>query len=238
MITEEQILTWADSHVAQLRADMYWVPRRQGYGNFWTAQDPAAKGTIRARAVAALDFLERFAGSRSRWAQAAHQVYERNGEGQSMESGVRAIGDVIQEWSDLVRSGQVKPASIEALGLRGIASSDLMGQVRSLNADASVAPAAPIVLAGAALEMALRSAAEQLGLTVPGKPGINSYAKALRGAEILGTQDMKDIEQMSGLRNLAAHGSHDSLSAERSGLLEQQVNMFLRQLEAMIEARA
>ena len=36
---------------------------------------------------------------------------------------------------------------------------------------------------------------------------------------------------MAGVRNAAAHGDFEELSRERSGLLEQQVNLFLRRLE-------
>ncbi|WP_419552664.1 hypothetical protein [Candidatus Poriferisodalis sp.] len=235
MTSDAQILKWAEGHIAQLKKDMVWMPRGHGYGDYWQAADPTAQGSIRARAAAALDFLERFAGSTSRWAQAAHQVYEKNGENQSMESGARAIGDVIQEWSDLVRSGQIKPAFVDALGLRGVASTDLMEQVRALNTDATVNPAASIVLAGAALEIVLRSAVEQLGLTTSRTPGISAYAEALRASGVLGRQDLKDIEQMAGLRNLAAHGRVEDLSRERAGVLEQQVNIFLRRLEEALE---
>jgi hypothetical protein len=43
-------------------------------------------------------------------------------------------------------------------------------------------------------------------------------------------QDVKDLEQMGGIRNMAAHGQFGDLSRERAGLLQQQVNMFLRRL--------
>lgn len=151
-----------------------------------------------------------------------------------MESGARAVGDLITEWVRQVRSGQLRPRAIESLELRTVASVDLMEQVRILNADASVIAAAPIVLAGAALEIALRSAVEELDLQIAGRPSIGSYAKSLRSADVLSKQDMKDVEQMAGLRNAAAHGDHDSLSRERAGLMEQQVNLFLSRLQAAL----
>ena len=45
---------------------------------------------------------------------------------------------------------------------------------------------------------------------------------------------MKDVEQMAGIRNEAAHGDFDALSRERAGLMEQQVNLFLARLETLL----
>jgi uncharacterized protein YutE (UPF0331/DUF86 family) len=55
----------------------------------------------------------------------------------------------------------------------------------------------------------------------------------LRKRELISKQDMKDVEQMAGLRNTAAHGEFDDLSFERAGLMEQQVNVFLRRLAVL-----
>ena len=49
----------------------------------------------------------------------------------------------------------------------------------------------------------------------------------MRTAGVLNAQDMKDVEQMGGIRNAAAHGEFDELSRERAGLMEQQVKLFL-----------
>ena len=238
MESTEQIVQWAQRHAVDLTLDMTWVPKGQLYGEYWQASSPQSKSVIRARAASALAFLERFTGPDSRWARAAHEVFNNNGEQQSMESGARAIGDIINEWIAGVRSGQVKPRIAEALGARAVASTDLMGQVRALNADQNVTPAAPIVLAGAALEIALRSAVDELRLSVSGQPGITAYARELRSADVLGKQEMKDVEQMAGVRNQAAHGEHDKLSPERAGLMEQQVNIFLKILEEAIDRSA
>ena len=217
--------------------DMTWNPTQRGFG-FWKATSPTARGAIRARATAALDFLERFTGPESLWTKTAHEVFENKGEKQSMESGAHAIGDVIKEWSDLIRSGQIRPRLTETLGVRAVASTDLMEQVRILNEDQKVTPAAPIVLAGAALEIALRSAVDELGLSVSSQPGITAYARKLRSADVLGKQDMKNVEQIAGLRNQAAHGEHETLSRQQAGLMEQQVNLFLETLEDAIEKSA
>ncbi len=99
----EQIMEWAQDHAVGLTRDMTWEP--SGYDGYWDAISPQNKSVIRARATAALAFLERFAGPESRWAHAAHAVFNNHGEMQSMESGARAIGDIINEWIDGIRSG-------------------------------------------------------------------------------------------------------------------------------------
>ena len=235
MDATEQILEWAENHARHLRAEMVWSSTASRAGGDWRATDHEARGRIRARATAALAFLERFAGPDSRWSQTAHSVFDDHGDNQSMESGARAIGDVVSEWTGAVRGGQAQPRLVESLGARAVASTDLLEQVRALNADRTVIPAAPIVLAGAALEIALRSALEELDLTIDARPSISAYAQALRRAEVLNRQAMKDIEQMAGLRNAAAHGEHDELSRERAGLMEQQVNQFLAHLEDAVQ---
>jgi hypothetical protein len=123
-------------------------------------------------------------------------------------------------------------------GVRAVASADIMEQVRVLHEDKSVHPAAPIVLAGGALETALRAAVEQLNLNVEERPSISAYSRALRSADVISKQDAKDVEQMAGLRNAAAHGNFDELSRERAGLMEQQVNMFLARVRDLLEDTA
>ena len=238
MDATEQILEWAEHHAQCLRAEMVWNSTGSRSRGYWRATDHEATERIRARATAALAFLERFAGSDSRWSQAAHNVFENEGDHQSMESGARAVGDVISAWNRAVSSGQAQPRLVESISARAVASTDLLEQVRVLNAEKNVIPVAPIVLAGAALEIALRSVVEELSLTPPTKPGISAYARALRSADVLTKQDMKDVEQMAGLRNQAAHGENEALSRERSGLMEQHVNLFLRRLAEAIQQSA
>ena len=109
----------------------------------------------------------------------------------------------------------VLPGKPEA-DLRREVVTDLFEQVRALNEDNGVVPAAPVVLAGAALEIALRSAIEELGLTVEGQPSIDAYAQAFRQADVLNNPDIKDVTEMAGLRNAAAYGNHEMLSRERA----------------------
>jgi hypothetical protein len=112
-----------------------------------------------------------------------------------------------------------------------------MEQARALREDWDVSPAAPIVLAGAALEVALRSAVEELDLPRPLKSSISAYAGSLRAAGLLSVQAVKDIEQMGGLRNAAAHGNLTGVDPERAELMERQVSSFLRRLAELIQSR-
>ena len=233
MDTTEQILEWAEGHAAGLTEDMTWL--QGATRGHWKAVGPEAKGRIRARVAAALDFVERFIGVGSRWSESAHEVFDQFSKTQSMESGARAVGDVLTEWIRMVRSGQVKPRLVDSFSASSVSSTDLLEQVRALNGDQAVIPAAPIVLAGAALEIALRSAVEELDLPIPERPSIDVYARELRSAEVLSKQDIKDVTQMAGLRNDAAHGYHDLLSRERAGLMEQQVNLLLARLEEAVQ---
>lgn len=148
---------------------------------------------------------------------------------------VRALADVLRGWAEQVEAGITVPRTVEAQGARAVAATDLMQQVRALNEDTSVHPAAPIVLAGAALEVALRSAVDEVGLVLNERPSISAYTRGLRADGLLTAQDVKDVGQMGGIRNAAAHGDFEELSRERSGLLEQQVNLFLRRLSDLLE---
>ena len=232
MDTIEQVLEWAEGHVENLAQEMYW--ESSDLGGYWAAADREAKSRIRARVTSAFAFLDQFTGTGSRWSEDARDVFNNQGDHQSMESGARAVGDVIAEWILMVHSGQAKPRLVE-FSVRAASSTDLLEQVRALNADKGVIPAAPIVLAGAALEIALRSAVGELGLTVEGRGSIHAYAKALRQVDVLDKQDIKDVTQMAGLRNDAAHGHLELLNRGRAGMMEQQVNFFLARLDQAVQ---
>lgn len=232
----ESLIRWARGYADELQSDMTFVAETpEGYGGFWTAADSQSRSRIMARAAAGLEFLREFAGAESEWLSRAKIAYESNADRRSMESGVHALGEIMRSWADQVEAGVTSVRGEAAAGVRSIASTDLMEQVRSLIQDKSIHAAAPVVLAGAALETALRGAVEEAGLVLAEKPGITAYGRALRTAEILSKQDMKDIEQMAGLRNSAAHGEFDELSRERAGLLEQQVNVFLSRLRTLMD---
>ena len=61
------------------------------------------------------------------------------------------------------------------------------------------------------------------------KPGIASYANALRTIGELSPQDVKDITAWAGQRNEAAHGQFDGLSRERAQIMVDGINLFMRQ---------
>lgn len=229
-----EIVTWARTHAQQLQIDMVWVEHEYGPG-FWKATSPEAFTEIIARATAALEFLQQYAGQDSQWMSRATAIYDGQGDNQSIESGARALGGMLNGWASQVESGLIEIPGAMASEVRSIASVDLMTQVRQLLEDKNVHPAAPIVLAGAALEIVLRAAVEEKQLKFTDKPSITTYGQALRSAKVVTTQDMKDVTQMSGLRNSAAHGEFDELSRERAGLMEQMVNIFLAKLRVTLD---
>jgi hypothetical protein len=236
MLSATDLIAWARKHAQELTLDMT-TGRGEFTGTpFWiAADDPDAEPRIRARAVQALDFLQRYSGADSQWMTQGRAIWDQ--QGQELANKARPLGNVLRAWADQVEAGLVTVPQTEAQGVRAVASTDLMEQVRMLNEDKDVNPAAPIVLAGAALEIALRSALVELGLELPAKHSINAFTTRLRSARVLSVQDVKDVEQVSGLRNSAAHGDFEALSRERAGLMEQQVNILLRRLSEIIEPR-
>lgn len=226
----EEVLVWADEHVEELTHELYWDTDLYDGSGEWAAE-PEARSRIRARVISALIFLDQFTGTRSRWSEAACDVVGK----MSPENAARAVGDVIDEWTRVVRSGQVKPKLVESFSARAASSTDLLEQVRALNEDKDIIPAAPIVLAGAALEVALRSAVDELDIPVSGRPSINTYAQALRQADVLNKQHIKDFISMAGLRNDAAHGNHGELSRQGARLMEQQLDIFLDRLDQAVQ---
>ncbi len=108
--------------------------------------------------------------------------------------------------------------------------SDILAQAEGLLADTEVHPAAAAVLVGACLEEFLRTWVEAAALSLGGRrPGIESYASALRGADLLAKQDVKDVTSWAGIRNHAAHGEWDQVeSRDRVRLMLEGVNLFIR----------
>src|SRR5260370_38558177 len=95
--------------------------------------------------------------------------------------------------------------------------------------EAKVHAAAPIVLAGSALEEALRGLRVGCPVAPTGKPGMSSYATALQKGGILTPQDVKDITSWAGQRNQAAHGEFDKLNRDRAQTMVDGINLFTRQ---------
>lgn len=236
MASKDQVLRWARQLVQELRTGMRH--RQTEYGNYWEGLNADQHGEALATATSAVEFLRRHAGERSEWYRRAREAYEGNARiaDDTVRNGVRAVSDLLARWIMQIETGAETLASDAVEGARAVASTDIMEQVRQLNSDSKMHPAAAVVLAGAALEVALRSAVDELELQISSKPGISAYSSALRAAEVISKQDAKDLEQMGGLRNSAAHGELDAISRERSGLMEQQVNFFLARLGSILEA--
>ncbi|MBW6432725.1 hypothetical protein KZ829_03090 [Actinoplanes hulinensis] len=232
MLQSQQILTYARRLADDLGKDMELAEAYGGGVNYWTAVDHEAGSRIQARSIAALDFLKTYAVHDSAWTERATEAYQAQGQTDAQKA--RDLGDILRMWADQVEAGIAEIAGARARAEVGIVSTDVMGQVRALLEDRSVHPAAPIVLCGAALEIALRAVADGRNVSIPAQPTMNRLIGAVRGAGILSVQDVKDLEAAAGLRNQAAHGHFDALSHERAGLMEQQTNILLRRLAELM----
>ncbi len=169
--------------------------------------------------------------TQSFWCRQATQLYDNHGTNQSVESGVHAIGDLLRAWCEQVEAGIVEVVGSRAWSELGVASTDVMAQVRRLIEDGDATPAAPMVLCGAALEMALRALVQARSINMNNlRPSLNGYTQALYAAHLLTKQDVKDLQMLAGLRNEAAHGHFDDLTMERAKMMEQQTNWMLRRL--------
>lgn len=198
--TEDPMLQWADAEVKRLGeiADECRRLQRQ------EAYDGMPNRLV--ATAAALEFLRRNAES-SIFTTAAREAVERS---YHEHDAIAGVAGQLGNWAQFVRDGM---ASIDAYDVRARfeASTDLMEQVQTLLQDGSVHPAAPVMLAGAALEEFLWALHLRTGEELSGKPGISRYADALQRAKVLNRQDVKDITSWAGLRNSAAHGDFDQV---------------------------
>jgi hypothetical protein len=67
MPTTDELVQWARNHAVELEQDMSWHPPSPGYSGSWEVPD-TVEPKVRARAIAALDFLERYSGHDTQWA--------------------------------------------------------------------------------------------------------------------------------------------------------------------------
>lgn len=143
-------------------------------------------------------------------------------------NGVPRLAGLLEQWVSYIEDGMGgRPYQSQA---RIEAANDIMGQVQRLLSDRDVHPAAPVVLAGAALEEALRAMVLATpDLVIEGKPSISTFAAGLRKAGRLSRGNEKDITAWADQRNDAAHGHFDDLSRERAYLMADGINLFLRQ---------
>lgn len=108
--------------------------------------------------------------------------------------------------------------------------SDYLQQAADLLSLQGVHPAAPAVVVGASLEEFLRNWVDAAGLPLGSlKPGIDTYAKLLREADLITKQDFKDITSWAGARNHAAHGEWAEVGDKaKIHLMLEGVNLFIR----------
>lgn len=84
---------------------------------------------------------------------------------------------------------------------------EVLSQAQTLSEQDGVTPIAPIVVAGAALEMVLRAMCDDQAVAIQAKqPGIAAYADALRRLSLISKHAHAQILANGKLRNDAAHG--------------------------------
>jgi hypothetical protein len=181
-------------------------------------------------AAAALDFLHRQSPG-SGFDVSAEAIFSGQYPPKAWHA-LRRLAGLLEDWVKYVEEGLADVVGPDARA-RLDASTDLMEQVQQLLDDSKVYPAAPIMLAGAALEELLRSLVITHNAKVKGKPGLQAYSEALRTAGVLTPQDVKDVTSWAGVRNEAAHGQFADLSRQRAALMADGVNLFMRQKGAV-----
>jgi hypothetical protein len=169
-----------------------------------------------------LQFLFDFAAE-STFLQNAHVALNQNGNAEALTR----VAAQLEEWAEYQESGMGnhKPFDVQ---FRIEAANEIMEQAQQLLSDRSVVPAAPVVLAGAALEEFLRSMQVDCGQPIVGKPSISAFADALKKADLLTKGDVKDITSWADQRNAAAHGHFEDLSRERTLIMVEGINLFMR----------
>ena len=147
------------------------------------------------------------AGEQSAFYKALSQIERR-----SNEEWISAqVNSVFSGFVRHLESGLLGGASLERQA-RADVGADLMKQAQSLLEAEDVHPAAAAVIVGAVLEEFLRNWVEDAGLPLGSRrPSIDAYTTALRAAELITKQDVKDIASWGGIRNSAAHGKWDEV---------------------------
>ena len=170
------------------------------------------------------EFLRIYAGPKSAFLKQAEATNEfRN-------DVVPTLDSILGSFTEYLQAGLSAGKSPERRAQLDVVS-DLLGQANSLLEDNRYHPAAAAILIGASLEESLRTWVEAETLSIGNaKPGIDAYCKALRSAELISKQDVKDIASWAGVRNHAAHGEWDEVSDQnRIRLMLEGVNLFMRQ---------
>jgi hypothetical protein len=214
---------WAVAEAERLRVAAK-QPRYHGSsGQGFSSAAPHAIAAT-AEVAGALEFLRRVAGDTELYRGATDGLKSSL----SAYKYIDGVALILDQFVAGHASGLLTSLPFE-VSSRVEASTDLMEQVELLLSDRAIHPAAPIVLAGAALEELLRSMWHLAGSpALKAKPGINAYATALQAAKVIDRQAAKDITAWAGMRNDAAHGDFTTLDVQRARLMADGVNLFMQ----------
>ena len=145
------------------------------------------------------------------------------------EHTVNVISDILDGYIRSIENGFLEGISLERKARVDVVS-DILEQTQNLLNTKGIHPAAPAVLAGAALEEFLRNWVEEANISLgTKKPGIDTYSGLLRESDLIAKQDAKDITSWAGIRNHAAHGEWEEVSDKRRiQLMLEGINLFMR----------
>ncbi len=170
-----------------------------------------------------IEFFRTYVGPRSSFAEAASSL-----SGYPEFVAVNLLS-LLDSFIVHLESGLFSGVSPERQGQLDVVS-DFLEQANTLLNDSNAHPGSAAMLVGASLEEYLRTWIEAEGLSLENKrPGIDSYSKVLREAELISKQDIKDITAWAGIRNHAAHGEWNEVEDRaRIRLMLEGVNLFMR----------
>ena len=203
----QELLAHIDRQIATVRA----------------AQD-ANPSSSRAVATAAAEFVRVHAGEKTEFFRLVKGIAMQSGnDGYRFQELLHALENyrnhVAEGWHEVINL--VRQAQMDTV-------SDFLGQADTLLSTEGAHPVCAAVLVGASLEAFLREWVEAEGISAP-KVGIDGYAEALRKAEKITKQDVKDITSWAGRRNDAAHGKFDEVADARNiRQMLDGVNLFMR----------
>lgn len=217
-LTLEQ-LGWAQHEARRLRTESESLAALKNIGGL----PPAS--AARPQITSSLHYLRMFAGVESEFYEAAVAALD----GEDQMTCLEGVAVILERFVSSASDGLWQQQTF-AISSKIESANDLMAEVESLLKDKKVHPAAPMALAGAALEAFLKSMWHGAGCPeVKGRPGINSIAESLRSAGSITATEVKDITAWAARRNEAAHGDFDRLTRQNAALLQDGINLFISQ---------
>jgi hypothetical protein len=138
------------------------------------------------------------------------------------------VAGLLHGWADFAAIGLASAPTFD-LAARTEAANDLMEQAEALLADPDVHPAVPVMIAGAAIEELVRGLWTTTTQPLAGQPGIVAYGEALKKANVLDRNAVKDLISLAGHRNDAAHGHFDTITAVIAKVFVDRANLFIAQ---------